>query len=151
MARFVWGVLCSRGILDKYTNRVSLVDTVEAIRVSGDLLAAPQHSGEQYQQVEIDCTFATFWIRDDHAQPERLRIRLGIRTPDGHEHILGDAQELDLESSSRLRFFARIKAIPFAGAGEYEFFMQWRPAPPGTQRWRRSAGTPLSVEAGAGP
>jgi len=124
MAKVVWGILCRKGILDKYTNSVSLIDVIESVQVTerkvGDEIPA-----NEVPTILMGMSLVYLLERSRKDIPERPTCRVRITSPKNKQNY-GPEIELDIESSVRSRYFAGISALPADGAGRYKFELQER-------------------------
>ena len=74
-----WSVLCHRVIIDKDTFRLTLLDTIEQLKVTGP----KQELSQELVLVRLDCVLASHWTRSDLAQPETSQVRISLVNPHG--------------------------------------------------------------------
>lgn len=123
----LWAVPCRKGIIDKFSNEVSLVDVVEAVEIQDAGSEEPASftvSTEHAHRVLFGgITLATFLERSRADIPERPLCRVQILSPD-NSTVEGPETTLDLKTAKRARYFARFPGIPRKGAGIYKFRVQ---------------------------
>lgn len=120
MIEHVWTVLCRRSVVDRETNSISLIESVEAIQFGVvQPTGAPAPTG-----LPIDLELVTLWIRSDRAVPENSRYRVVIQLPDQTEREVGETVSVDLRQFERLRSRVNFNGIPFSGPGRYRFLVQ---------------------------
>jgi len=122
MAKVVWGILCRKGILDKYTNSVSLIDVIESVQVTerkvGDEIPA-----NEVPTILMGMSLVYLLERSRKDIPERPTCRVRITSPKNKQNY-GPEIELDIESSVKSRYFAGIPSLPPGGPGTYKFDLQ---------------------------
>lgn len=142
MPEHIWSVLCHKGCLDHYTNSVSLLDVVEAIRLRP--IGQRPEGPNVVVGFPMRLSLVSLWVRSHPDVPERLSMRVVVVKPDGTEVLPQVALEGDLTEKRRLRTFAWVEALPFSGPGVYQFAIEYRS---GEQKdWRRVAMVPVEVE-----
>ena len=119
MIRHIWSVLCSRALIDRQTNNMSLFEVLEAIQV---LTNAPPGDPAI---LPFEGTVATLWARERPDQRVSGQMRIRLVAPDGKELGAFRAQ-VNLADVSRTRTISTISGLPFAGGGTYEFEVSWR-------------------------
>lgn len=139
MPLHVWSVLCTRGILDSYTNNVSLIEVVESLKVT------PSRAWREEQTVAVPTAMAlvSLWLRSDPEAPEHFETRVVIVMPDGTE-APGNAMAGDLLGHSRLRTFMKVDHLPIRSSGLYWLVIEHRSVEKDV--WTRAARVPLQVE-----
>ena len=72
MIDHVWTILCSRAVIDRDTNNMSLLEVIEQLTL-GD--ASPPVEGEGLAPIQLE--LVTLWTRrrDDESESGRARIR----------------------------------------------------------------------------
>lgn len=119
VARHIWTVLCSRAIIDRETNKISLFDAFDEILVEpGE--APPE--GEKRIVFRFEGTLASLWMRSVRDVAEVVQIRIRMFSPQ-NEVIAEHEAELEL-TSPVLRSVLRLEALPFVGFGEYNFVLE---------------------------
>jgi hypothetical protein len=133
MPEHVWSVLCDRGIVDRFTNRVTLFNVVESGSVPADAAMG--------SLVGISGMLLSLWIREDPDTPETAMVRTGLRVPSGHTIIAKESLEIDLRESLWFRTLAHIKGIPFHGPGLYRIIVECQRQP--DTSWKEVAQVPF--------
>src|SRR5262245_60174861 len=77
MAKHVWSVLCYKGVVDQFTNQVSLLDVTETVVVKL-LEPVPQATDAETNDVRLPMNLhlVTLWIRSNLAVPEECDTRV---------------------------------------------------------------------------
>lgn len=118
MAKHRWSVLCRRGIVDKYTNLLSVFEVVDELTTEGDPpeVPLPPHVG-----VTVESQLVSMWDRSEREKPEAFWQTVILTGPDGQSEGSGVKIEGKLLDHPRVRLLLTIKAIRFYGAGTYNF------------------------------
>jgi hypothetical protein len=140
MAKHVWTVLCRDALLDRFTNSVSLINTIERIELSD---IAPEHPGETPIPLELKIDIVSFWVRSDPATPEIGSARISLITPDGSRTNPALLPPLDLENTPRVRVFGERQNLPYVGPGIYETVVEM--ATEDQKDWQEVARIPMEV------
>lgn len=138
MPQHIWSVLCQKGILDRYTNAVSLFEIIEGVIITPK---SPPPSGRV--NIPASMHLVSLWCRSDRGTPESFEARSVVILPSGSE-VAGLSMQAGLQEHRRIRTFMRLEAMPFEGAGQYGFAVEYRGAP--TEQWTRVATVPVEVE-----
>ena len=144
MPNLAWAVLCTKGVLDKYTNQVSIHDVIEEITIKTT-------EGEKGLQnnpvVALIMMLVATWTRTDQRVPERPRMRAHLRTPRDPQPAIPPDVDIDLESGERCRVFIKLEGLAFRGPGIYAFQIQVCDAPGKLWKTVGTASFNLKVEA----
>ena len=124
--------------MDRDTNTISLIDTVEAIKYIP--LEAEALAGVAGLPLEMD--LVTLWVRGDPKIPEYARSRLRVELPNGDVEAVGETTDVDLREFQRLRARAHLGGIPLSGSGRYFFVVQIERE----GEWQTAARVPMDVE-----
>lgn len=116
MAEHRWSILCHRGIVDKYTNLLSILEVTDEITLDPVEGPLPENAA-----LPVDLHLVSMWVRSEPARPEKIWSAIKIIGPHGEEFAAGQPLEGDLERHPRTRLVFRLQAIPFYGAGTYWF------------------------------
>jgi hypothetical protein len=136
VAKHIWSVLCSQGVLDKYTNNVSLFNVLEEMTIKP---TGPLPEGDKAFPTSL--SLVTLWVRSDPATPEIAQAQMKFVAPDGTV-ITQATTEIDLTIHQRHRYFSRLEVMPFRGTGIYEFVIEQRIE----EQWREEARVPLELK-----
>jgi len=122
MARHVWSVLCYKLAIAEPTKTVSLLDAVEKMTVSLEVLDRKHGTG----YIEAPMTLVSMFIRDDPGKPESPEaLRYDICAPNGD--VVGHAElNTDLQKSQRCRLWVNFRRIPWYGEGFYSIKVMQR-------------------------
>lgn len=143
MARYVYSVLCKRGIVDQSTNLLSLIDVLEGVEAAGPVRPIdPVTENPESVAIDLDAMLVTVWARSNLAKPEPgIVARTVVFGPDGKRVGGSGEQALQLETFENFRAFTTIPKLPVSQDGRYEFAVQVRSG----KGWRTVGKVPLSV------
>jgi len=130
----VWTVLCSRAVVDRETNNVSLQNVVEEITVRG---GAPKRGTSVPVHVEL----MTLWSRTG-MMPAMGKARVTLLSP-SQEELLTFEGEVDLTKVERARTRLVYQSLPVHETGRHVFCVEAREDDEG--EWRQVAIVPLRV------
>lgn len=126
MAEHIWSVLCDMSIVDHMTSKISLIGSVEKIRIHADEqtlaaeMAEAEESGEPYS-VRVKFDLVSYWVRSDHEVSEEERTQILIECPDASTIIAPQVATVDLMDNESYRVRAHFTGMPFRGLGTYWF------------------------------
>ena len=132
MIEHIWSVLCTRSLIDKRSNNLSLIEVVERLSVTG----APPNS-----VAPVGMELVSMWARSVSDQPARARAKVRLLAPDGVQ--IGDTipYEVDLTSHARSRNISIMGGLPIRGSGNHLFLVEVEDG----DRWVTVAKVPLEV------
>ena len=134
MIDHVWTVLCSRAVVDRDTNNVSIQNAIEQLNIVGE----PKLGAVVPRRFEV----VTFCVRAAAEVPCRGELLLTYRSPS--DEILGTFERpINLLKHERLRDRMRFEGLPAGEPGRYYFDVELRDE--GEQEWRRVAAIPLMI------
>ena len=79
--RHVWSILCSKGIIDKASNNISLIETLEEIHVPAEIIGGREGGLEVIPAIPLN--WVTLWTRSDPTKAEKNWTRNTIVSPSG--------------------------------------------------------------------
>lgn len=124
MAKLIWTITCDRIIIDRETNQVTYVDSIEDIAVAS--FPAP-----------VFFTVGIVWLRE---QPEeRIRMRVSVLAPDGAA-LFQKAGDLDHPTAMRHRL--NLPLIIMTQNAGFHFVMVEQFV---NDEWREECRIPLTV------
>jgi hypothetical protein len=132
MIDHIWTVLCSRAVIDRDSNNVSLQNVLEQINLPFE------PDPEKVFGTEFD--IISLWKRADPETPVKGLGLLTITSPTGKE-IEKTEIELNLTTHQRLRTRRRFVGFPIAETGQYIFKVKLQKG----NKWRNVASIPLDV------
>ena len=132
MIEHIWSVLCSRSVIDRDSNNISLVEVIEQLQVTGSSAGV----------LPISLELVTLWSRSHPERAAKGLARLAVIAPDGSKSEPAEYQ-VNLTSHQRLRGRARIQGLPIRGAGRYQFDVHIKVE--GDEDWRKVASIPLDL------
>jgi hypothetical protein len=134
MIDHVWTVLCSRVVIDKNSNNVSIQNVIEQITIQGE----PQPE----QVIDIAYEVVSLWTRSDPDVPSRGQARLTFFIPSGRQ--AGSVEvELDLSEYERLRTRRVFQGLPAVEPGRHTWLVELRDE--GEDDWQKVASIPIKV------
>lgn len=133
MARHVWSVLCSRSIIDRESNNLSLFDVIERVSITEDLATLEAKKAENPDSgIAIEYDVASLWVRSDPDVPEAVTGRIKIVTPTGKETVTPNYFINLMGQARRFRQRAHLIGFPYDGLGRYWIKVEYD-APGGAQ------------------
>ena len=134
MIDHVWTVICSRAVIDRYTNNVSIHDVLEIVTIKDQL--------EPNTILPLAFEVLTLWARTDFAIPARGKQRLTVYSPSG-EKIKEHKFDLDLTGNfRRFRTRASFSGLLISEPGRYVFHVELQDH---AEEWHQVAAVPLEV------
>jgi hypothetical protein len=130
----VWTVLCSRAVVDRETNNVSLQNVVEEITIRG----APKPGAP----VPVHLELMTLWSRTGPSVPAKGRARVTLLSP-AQAELLTFEGDVDLTQAERARSRLVYQSLPVHGTGRHLFCVEARESE--QDEWRQVAIVPLKV------
>lgn len=126
MARHVWSVLCSRTIIDKESNSLSLFHVIEQVRVMEDIASLEAKKQEHPDAgIMLEYDLVSFWVRSDPEIPESVTCRVKIVTPSGKETATPNFLIALAGEAKRFRQKAHLVGFPYDGFGYYWFNVEY--------------------------
>ncbi|HEX6904571.1 MAG TPA: hypothetical protein VF789_32985 [Thermoanaerobaculia bacterium] len=117
MAEHRWSILCARGVIDKYSNMLSLLEVTDELTIQEILEPVPDNPA-----LDVNLHLVSMWFRGQSDQPEKFWCSCIITAPNGDTfETLSEPLEGNLETVPRTRLIFRIQSMPFRGAGTYYF------------------------------
>lgn len=139
MARHMWSVLCTKAIIDRDSNIVSLIGAVDTLSFTDDEdVLLERIKGEDAMGVQVDMELVMMWARSDFEVPEEAMARVSILAPSKAGNRVAPFP-IRLQETTHFRVKLQVTGIPFEGFGIYYFVVE-------TQRgkgWVESARLPL--------
>lgn len=134
MIDHVWTVVCSRAVIDRESNNVSLQNIIEQINIRGEPIPD--------RVVAVQLEVVTLWVRADFDVPSQATTRLTVLSPSGN--VLGSF-ESDTDVSEYERFRSRVKfeGLLMPEPGRYAFRMELKNK--GESEWHEVATIPLKI------
>jgi len=119
MIRHIWTVICSRALIDKESNNVSLVEVIEEVRLT------PVKSNVEGAVTPFPVTIAwvTTWQREPIEHPGHSRGKDTILSPTG-KVVVENEYPIDLSRYKRLRTRRNVANFPVSESGIYSFRTQ---------------------------
>lgn len=154
MIDHVWSVLCTKAVIDKDTNLITLVDAVEELTVEVSVLKitpggteglpAAEVPAEVWSTLPVNIEIVSLWLRRNPDEPERAAARIMLEKPNAEPHDFGKVFDVDLSGEfKRLRTRVRISGFPAKESGRYIMSVQLQQA--GQSEWDEVARLPLDI------
>jgi len=140
MAKHVWSVLCSRAILDKYTNNVSLIDSLENVEFAPP---RPFKEGQWSVIGGLEATLVSFVVRSDVSVPEEVKLRIQLVAPNGQPNEAFVTANVSLMNHARVRNYFSMRGIGFWSSGQHKFVVSMETSP---DKWESVAEIPLDIK-----
>ena len=121
--RVVWAMLCESFVQDKYTNKLSIINTVEALNVSP--LAAPPTSPESPAVIPQPCQLVATIVRSDFHVGEQGNALVTMILPEGNEADKTEI-EVNLVDFPTYRIWVNYQGLPVTSGGVYKFRVECR-------------------------
>lgn len=138
MIEHIWTVICSRSIINKETNNITLFEVLEQLNLMEPPLPLPEGT---IGGIPIIFEVVTLWNRSND-EPTMGRARLQLLTPSGsviNEH----EYSIDLTDHSRARAKTQVVGLPVQEFGRHQFRMQlWDED---NNQWRDVTSVPLYI------
>src|SRR5438552_6089782 len=144
MAKHIWSVLCKQGLINKFTNGMSLIDAIEEITIE-----TGEPPPQEWRLVPIQAVLVSFFERSNPAIPEQARVKIEIVAPSGDVHSKPLITEIGLKDSVRSRTFVHMEGLPIHGFGAHRFIVSI--SQDGENDWMRVAELPLEYKPKDGP
>ena len=138
MPEHAWSLLCSRTIIDKETNQVSIIDVVEGITVG---LEAPLSTLDK-PRIPLHFELVTLWNRSEPDTPEKAVGKYKLTGPKG-EALTDQEIEIDLSQFKRFRSTLKAESLPLPSAGTFLFTVLLRGED--GDSWQKVGHAPLEV------
>lgn len=119
MIRHIWTVICSRAVIDKESNNVSLFDVLEEAR----LRTAESDTEKPVIPFPIAIAWVTTWQREPIENPTHSRGKDIILSPTG-EVLVENEYPIDLSKFKRVRAKRNVANFPVSESGMYRFRTQ---------------------------
>lgn len=138
--RHIWSILCTKSVIDKASNNVSLFEIIEEIHLPPEIREVEQKNIEAIAAMPFD--WVTLWVRSKVDEPESGNVKDMIVSPSG-KIIVVKEYGVELYKHKRSRITRRIPMPPSNKTGVYGF----RTYVKDERRniWRKVAEVPLEV------
>lgn len=140
MIEHVWSVLCTRSLIDRETNNISLIDVVEQMTINAP---PPPEGAEGLAPLQFE--LVSLWSRRHDDKPVQGRARIRFFRPSGPVGAVTEIS-VDLMTFRRTRARSRISGLPIREAGRHSFEVDvWDEE---HKEWRGVARIPIEVAFG---
>ena len=136
MINHVWTVVCSKSVVDKETNNVSLLEVIEQLTFEG-----PEEP-KQVTNLPFLGEIVSLWSR---AQKDENPLGTGkIVIEDNAGAGIGEVEfQIDLREFQRARTILKFNAMPFKASGTQVFHIQYKFG--GADEWKTAAKVPVEM------
>jgi hypothetical protein len=141
MVDHIWTVFCTRSVIDKGSNNISLFEVLEKISVVGEVQGGKDNK-EATPVIPVNAHLVTLWARENPSVPEKGRARIIFESP-SQKPLFKTNYEINLTSGLRTRTRGNISALPVPESGWYRFSVELST---GSGSWQKVASVPLEVE-----
>ncbi|MFC2052873.1 hypothetical protein ACFLV7_01045 [Chloroflexota bacterium] len=134
MIEHVWTVICSKAVIDRTTNNVSLQTVLEQLEIKGE----PKPDGLVPMQFDV----MSLWSRSDDNKPCEGFVRLTYVSPSG-KALINIEGKINLLNTERFRSNIHSQGIPIGEGGRYKFKVDLQQE--GEKEWSQVASIPFTV------
>ena len=142
--KVLWAVLCESSVVDQETNRISLLNILEGIRVPEPLDAIAEESS--LPAAPVNCDLFILFARSDPEAGEqgkgRIRMLFPADTPGAKLPDPAPEFAVDLTAAQQHRVRLRFPVVPYYKQGTYHFSIEAADAADG---WQPLFEIPLEV------
>lgn len=135
MIDHIWTVVCSRVVVDRESNNVSIQNVLEQLNIMGE----PKPDGMLPINVEI----VSLWVRSDLDVPGRGRSRLTFLFPSGKRIEVSGELNVNLSESRRGRTIMKLQGFPIRESGQHALCVEFQNE--GEAEWHQVAAIPVEV------
>lgn len=135
MIEHVFTVVCSRAVIDRHSNNMSLQNVLERIEIHEE----PKPGGT----LPIDLDVASMWTRADPNVPSTGRMRAAFRTPSGVVAQGPFELEIDLSEVVRHRTRGHFASLTVEESGRHAFRIELQQED--SDEWHQVAVIPLDI------
>lgn len=120
--QYVWGMIAKRGLVDKETDTVSVIDIIERISVKQE-----ENAEKKVEKFNFPFQIMTNWMRTVEKEISGT-VTMSVDTPSGKNVVIQkfDFTEKNYKNQQRIRMNFNGLVIPNEGTGDYAvriFFM----------------------------
>ena len=142
--KVLWAILCESSVVDQETNRISLLNILEGIRVPEPLATIAEESA--LPAAPVNCDLFILFARSDPEAGEqgkgRIRMQFPADTPEARLPDPAPEFAVDLTAAQQHRVRLRFPVLPYYKQGTYHFIIEAADAAGG---WRPLFEIPLEV------
>lgn len=152
MPELVYAVLCESSSFDVDSQRASLFNLVDSVRLSftedqwREITSAAAAEGRSVT-LPVKVQMIMFWLREDLTQPEFIHSRLKLEGPDGEPPNLSPVTPLNLVTAPAHRQRIILDGMGYKGFGVYRFkvLVGEKPDSNDLDDWTEKGSVPLIV------
>ncbi len=142
MIRHIWTVVCSKSVIDRESNNLSLFEVLEAVQFFTP--GAVQFPAS----VPFDGRIVSLWARSDPSAPCKGHMQIRFLAPDG-KVLLTSTGPIDLSAAPRFRVVTVLPGISIAGSGKHEWEISSRMRD--SDEWEVRTKVPLEITLSVDP
>jgi len=145
MPELVFSVVCSRAIVDRLTNGLSIIDVVDGIAINND---AEQLADNKASTIALNppLTIVQLWARENASSDETFTNRILVIAPD-RKKLSQPGMQLSFHGKLNIRSIMTLPSIPAKGSGLYRIVSQEKvKGKNGSDRWQTRAEVPINIE-----
>ncbi len=155
MIDHVWSVLCTKSVIDKDSNLLTLMDIVDQVTVDvsggvveltpeGPVVRSVSELPNETALIPVNVELVSLWIRHDPDQAESGLARFMWVPPNEPAHIVGGPFAVDLSGDfNRMRTRVRISGVPAREGGKHVIAVEFQQQ--GSENWEPVAKVPLDI------
>ena len=115
MIHYVWTVVCSRALIDRDSNNISIHNVLEQLNIA----APPQPD----LALNIHFEILSLWVRTNSDVPAQGTSRVTLEDPQGKRRIVSELT-IDLAEVERARHRVLGQGLEVSQAGRYNFLIE---------------------------
>jgi hypothetical protein len=154
MARHIWTVLCTHGLVDSESKQVTLLECIERMTIRDqdaiEQLATARASKKKGLRFPVRMELVSWWVRSDYSKPETSAARVVLESPKGAV-LVSHVMPLNLSQSIGFRTTARFEDFPLTDFGLHWLVIKGERRTKRATSWREVARYPLEVIAANAP
>lgn len=154
MAEHVWTVICQTAIVDRRSERVSIINAANQLTVNTVTQADLDRAladGKAGFVIPVEFDLVTSWCRSDPNVPERPNARVVLVEPQGGA-IMEAPLDIDMEDFPAATTVRHITEFPFSGVGRYWYAIELQVGGSKEEpEWRQLARHPMEAKFGVRP
>lgn len=131
MPRLVFAIFCQQGVVDRFTNSLSILNQIDEVTFH-PRESASTPSSSTVVRAGMPCSLVTLWERERPEISETSHMMADLIDPQGKRQARIEAS-IDLRKTARVRGLAALPGLPISGPGTYRFDLRVRSG----VKWRR--------------
>lgn len=118
MMKHIWSVLCKKAIIDRETNSLSLLESLEQITITLPSQEA-MNSVKGQLKIPLEFELVSFWVEQDESKKKEINMLIEVYDPDNVKIHSAEKKIEVPENSRRMRILSKITGLRFTKAGVY--------------------------------